>query len=194
MNNIFCGGMNMKILLPVLLLLPGLLWSPVAMSQQYAGIALGFSSIDEEANGAEVDDEAFAGMLYAGAQLSPYAALELAYLRSAALDYDQRTGNISLNADLDFQAWIPSIVLRWGADRASLFSSVGVAFWEADIDLGLIDIGDDQSDLALSIGFDLQPMGAWNIRGQWIFVAADSSDVFVDTNVHTFLLGAHYRF
>ena len=189
--------MKRKILLlvlPVLLLLPGLLWSPAAMSQPYAGIALGVSGVTEETSAAEVDDQVLSGLFYAGTRLSPYTALEIAYLRLAALDYDQRTGNISLNADLDFHAWIPSISLRWGADRASVFSSVGVAFWEAELDLeNIVRIDDQQSDLAFSIGVDLQPMGGWNLRAQWITFGADLS-AFANTNVNTLLLGAHYRF
>jgi len=187
----------MKILLSVFLLLPGLVFSPVAMSQAYSGLALGVTGFFEEAEGVQVDDEVLAGMFYAGMRLSSYAALELSYLRSGSLDYYLEMQDTRLSTDLDFHAWIPSIHLRLGSDQAAFFASIGMAFWDVEVDLGPVKITDDDTDPAFGFGFEYQPEAAWGFRVQYIFIGIDgSSDVpsEADDELNTLLLGAQYRF
>lgn len=202
----------MKRRVAFLFLLPGLWFAFPALSQvqspsqsqayAYWGFSGGLISIDEETNGSEVDDVAFALMLYGGLPLNKHLALEFFILSADALDYESESlflDGRALTLDLNFQAYGPAVNLRYPFGRTAIFGSVGMAFWEAEVDLSRRDylhLDDDGTDPVFSVGFEhrFEMYEELFLRGQWMRLNADGDKIYGDAEVDTFLVGVHFRF
>lgn len=175
-----------------LILLATLIGSFCAQAEDagwYLGASIGRSSVDEDLDGATLDDDATAFRLYGGFDFNEYFGVEAQYIDFGTIEESASIGALTVNVDADANGFGLAGVGRLPlSEKFSLSGKLGFHAWDVDLTTNGIDDSDSDQDLYLGAGAEFRFADTWRVVGEVERYTLDDVDVLV------FSLGARVRF
>ncbi len=155
----------------------------------YLGASAGRASVDEDLDGARLDDSATSFRIYGGFDFNDYFGLEAQYIDFGTIEESVSIGDITVDVDAEGNGFGIAGVARWPvAERFSLNGKLGFQAWDVDVATAGVNDNDSDEDVFFGAGAEYRFGDHWRLTGDVERYELDDVDVLV------WSLGARVRF
>ncbi len=158
-------------------------------SNWYVGINIGQMSIDDDAEGLEIDDSATAYRVYGGFDFNRFFGVEIQYIDFGEVSGNAVINNTTISATADANGFgVAGVAHIPLGEQFNLTGRLGYLAWDADTQAVGLSGGNSDRDIFIGVG------GEWVASDQWVLGLDLERYKLDDVHVNVWSLGARFRF
>ena len=169
----------------------------------YAGVGVGQSTIENDEDGVDFDEDDTGFKLFGGYQFNKFIAVELAYINGGEPNDSFTVTGIDVENEVEITqvnaAAVGTVAFNefFGAMGRLGFSYIDAKFEQTASGFGTtVDVDDDTTEFAFGVGLWIAPRNNFLVRLEYEMTSAELFDdvIDADTDISLISVSAMYRF